>query len=72
MTFEPGAPISSRFKYYQPKGDQADRYIAIRSKAFAFATYLEENCPQSRERSLAITKLEEAVMWANASIARNE
>ena len=25
-----------------------------------------------REKSLAMTKLEEAVMWANASIARNE
>lgn len=25
----------------------------------------------SREKSLAMTKLEEAVMWANAGIARN-
>lgn len=31
-----------------------------------------ESCKGSREYSLAITKLEEAVMWANAAIARNE
>lgn len=29
-------------------------------------------CPSSRERSLAMTKLEEAVMWANSAIARNK
>jgi hypothetical protein len=28
-------------------------------------------CPNSRERSLALTKLEECMFWANASIARN-
>jgi len=30
------------------------------------------NTPESREQSLAITALEEAVMWANAAIARRE
>jgi hypothetical protein len=33
---------------------------------------LQYLCPGSRELSLAITKLEEAVFWANAAIARNE
>jgi len=28
--------------------------------------------PDSRERSLALTKIEEAVFWANAAIAREE
>ena len=27
-------------------------------------------CPDSRERSLALTKLEESLMWAAAAIAR--
>jgi hypothetical protein len=35
------------------------------------ATIIENTCPESREKSLAITNLEQAVMWANASIARN-
>ena len=33
---------------------------------------LVDECPDSRELSVALTKLEEAVMWANAAIARNE
>ena len=37
-----------------------------------FAELLERLCPGSRELSLSKTKLEESVMWANASIARNE
>jgi len=37
-----------------------------------FAQELCRFCPDSRERSLALTKLEEAVSWANAAIARNE
>ena len=31
-----------------------------------------ENCKDSRERSLALTKLEECVMWANKSIWENQ
>ena len=72
MTFEPGLPLANRFTYHPPKGTQLDRYAAVRTKAFELATFIEENCPASRERTLAIGKIEEAVMWANASIARNE
>lgn len=64
--------LDKRFTYHPPKGDQAERYIAIRLVALEFARDLDEYCPDSREKSLAITHLEEAVMWANASIARNE
>lgn len=28
--------------------------------------------PESREKSLAVTHLEETIMWANATIARRE
>jgi len=31
-----------------------------------------QNTPPSREQSLAITHLEEAIFYANAAIARNE
>jgi DNA primase catalytic subunit len=61
-----------RFVYQPPKGDQVDRYEHLRDAAADLATFYMENCPASRELSLAITKLEESVMWANASIARNE
>ena len=60
------------YTYHAPKADQPQRYEAIRAKAKELATLIEGTCPDSREKSLAHTKLEEAVMWANASIARNE
>jgi len=64
--------IEHRFTYHPPKGDQAERYGEIRSGAKEFATMIAELTPASREQSLAITHLEQAVMWANAAIARNE
>ena len=64
--------LDTNFVYHQPKGDQNTRYETIRSSAKLFAEYLLSICPPSRELSLAITNLEQAVMWANASIARNE
>ena len=64
--------LGKRFTYYPPKGDQAVRYAAIRVDAKNLAGVIDELAPDSREKSLAITALEEAVMWANAAIARNE
>lgn len=64
--------ILNRFTYHAPKGDQSQRYEQIRKKAREFAYLLDDLCPNSREKSVAFTQLEDAVMWANASIARNE
>jgi hypothetical protein len=64
--------LDKRFTYHPPKGDQARRYELIRDNAKDFAELLDDLCPDSRELSLALTKLEEAVMWGNAAIARNE
>jgi hypothetical protein len=64
--------IDVRFEYHPPQGNQPHRYENLRALARDFALVIENHCPDSRERSLAITKLEECVMWANASIARNE
>ena len=64
--------IYSAFTYHPPKEDQNDRYDTLRMFARQYAFKIDELCPDSREKSLALTKLEEASMWANASIARNE
>ena len=63
--------IENNFKYHAPKEGQPQLYTDIRDKAKEFAIMIEEKVPNSREKSLAMTKLEEAVMWANAGIARN-
>ena len=68
-----GNDLEKRFTYHKPKDDwQVRRYSEIRDRGRSLAYYLASACPESRELSLAITKIEEAVMWANAAIARNE
>lgn len=64
--------LENIYTYHAPKEDQQERYERIRFKAKMLAAFINEKCPDSREKSIAMTKLEEAVMWANASIARNE
>lgn len=64
--------IIRRFTHHPPKGDQAERYKQVRTAALALAILFMDRCPPSRELSLALTNLEQAVFWANASIARNE
>jgi len=63
--------IENNFTYHSPTDSQQGHYIAIRAKGKELACIIDSHCPNSREKSLAMTKLEEAVMWANASIARN-
>lgn len=64
--------LENNFKYHAPKEGQPEKYEALRSKAKELAHMIDELCPNSREKSLAMTNLEQASMWANASIARNE
>lgn len=60
------------FMYHTPTNDQAELYDKLRQKAKEFAELIDERCPNSREKSLAMTNLEQASMWANCSIVRNE
>ena len=64
--------IDKRFTYIPPKDGQPEKYEKLRNAAREMAHGINDLCPDSREKSLAITKLEEMVFWANASIARNE
>lgn len=64
--------IENDFTYHPPKDEQIARYKAMRDKALEFAYFIVASTPQSREQSLALTHLEECIMFANAAIARNE
>jgi hypothetical protein len=64
--------LNRRFSYHPPKGNQAERYENLRAYGRELAVHIDILCPDSREKSLAMTALEEAIMWAIASIARNE
>lgn len=64
--------LDRRFTYHAPKDGQPEKYVALRDKAKEFAELVSKLCPPCRESSLAVTRIEEAVMWANSSIARCE
>lgn len=48
-----------------------EKHSEARDAIGCAADWIEANCQPSRETSLALTKLEEAMFWANASLARN-
>ena len=51
--------------------ETSKRSQEINTLAKMFSDLVDNLVPKSREASLAQTKIEEAVMWANAGIARN-
>lgn len=63
--------LEVRFSYHAPKPEQVDVYNEIRNTAHNLAKLVVDKTPASREQSLALTKIEEAVMWANAGLARS-
>lgn len=60
------------FSYHKPTAEQVDRYAEIREVALHMALGILQQVPPGRERSLALTHLEQMVMYANAGIARGE
>lgn len=74
MQLPPGSPtdLDNRFTYHAPKPGQPERYVELRNLAKGLAGRVVALTPPSREQSLALTNLEQAVFWANAAIARNE
>jgi len=65
--------IEHNFKYHPPVGNAADKHAAVRAKAKELALLIDESLPPAagREKAAAITKCEEAMMWACAGIARH-
>lgn len=72
ITEEEKKTIENDFSYHPPGDKQSNRYMEIRYLFRYLALDIFRMCPPSRELSLAKTKLEEAMFWANAAIARNE
>ncbi len=64
--------LDHRYTYHAPKGDQVERYAAIRGAVRECAGVIVDLTPCSPEQARALNALDEAMMLANASIARNE
>ena len=64
--------VSKTFAYHEPSPDGL-RKITVLREAFTFVkAAVEQQCPMSRERSVALTELETAAMWAIKAVVVND
>jgi hypothetical protein len=64
--------LERRFAYHVA-GDEAQRSMAaLRTCMLSAARAVDSLVPDGREKSVAVSRLEEASMWAVAGIARNQ
>ena len=65
--------LAHNFKYHPPVALAAEKHAAVRAKALELANLIDDALPLNagREKATAITKCEEAMMWACAGIARH-
>ncbi|MFE2997990.1 hypothetical protein ACFXG4_23635 [Nocardia sp. NPDC059246] len=64
--------IDNRFDFHAATTEEKRmEHTSVRTACKTLAVKLDQDLPAGREKSLAITKLEEAMFWANAAIARN-
>jgi hypothetical protein len=64
--------LDNWFTYHAPTPSQVERYAAIRDQAKAFAQVVLAMTPASADQTVAIRKIRESVMVANAAIACEE
>lgn len=65
------AAVAYRTVYRKPTSDEAvAAHDQVRACVAAAMDVILVHVPEGRERSLALTKLEEAMFWGNAGVAR--
>ena len=65
------ADIENRFAFHPATTEKMrDAHTSVRQQCRALADFINVTIPESREKSLAITKLEEVMFWGNAALAR--
>lgn len=65
--------LEHRFAFHAAQTEEKrNLHTSMRQACCEAARTIDEKAPDSREKALAITKLEEAMMWANAAVARSQ
>ena len=64
--------LERRFRHHAPKGDQAERYAAVRHAILNAAVGCVGLTPCCPEQTRALNALDEAMFLFSASIARHE
>lgn len=63
--------LKKRFTYHAPKPGQPEIYVELRNLGLYLAILIARHVPAGREQSSAIARVEEAIFWANAGVARH-
>lgn len=62
--------LDNRFRYHPPKTDlRRAKHQSITEECLRLAKHFRDTCPEGRGLATALTKLEEARMWANQALA---
>lgn len=64
------AQVERNFTSYPASDEQDQAMLDIRRGCKVLGRLLDVKCPNSREKSLALTNLEQVMFWANAAISR--
>ncbi len=64
--------IERRFKAHPPIGDMLLRFGVIKEYGKQLAFIINKNCPDCREKSIALEKIDAAVSFAIMAIERRE
>lgn len=65
------ADIAHRFAFHAATTEEKrDAHTSVRQACRTLADFLNEKLPEGREKALAMTNLEEVMLWGNAALAR--
>ena len=64
--------IANRFAFHAATTEEKrDAHTSVRQQCRQLADFLNDKLPEGREKSLAITNLEQVMFWGNAALARD-
>lgn len=65
-------PIDKPYAYHKPSPEGLDKITKLREAFSNIEKLIKEVCPESRQRSIAITELETTAMWAIKAVVFND
>jgi hypothetical protein len=65
-------PIDKPYAYHQPSPDGLARITKLREHFSEGERLIREICPESRQRSVALTENETTAMWAIKAVVFND
>lgn len=64
--------MKKTFAYHKPSNEGLEKIKVLREAFSVVHSTIELNAPSSRERSVALTELETAAMWAIKAVVCND